>query len=309
MKVTKSTVFLPCLESRSTTRFQVAPTTWDLKPEKPQGLLQERSILRVGSACSCCCQGNRPASLESNHERRGSSARPPFSVSNWWNASQSEEVGGAGAGLAVSWARRSRGLASWLPGRGACRERSASSVVSVAGCLQLGKPRQLQLPPSSSAPVRWPLFLFVSPRAASVRLRWGRAGCASPAVSYGGSAGPRGWLGFVRAGPSHWRAARELGSAGLGQAPEEGLRAAAPRSLGSSGATKLQFPPLGSAAAFVLMSADWMDSFSSHSSAHLWCAFFLRWPAGGFEFDNPSGPIVEMGMFKAGRWAFLFVLK
>lgn len=55
------------------------------------------------------------------------------------------EAGGAGRGRAVSKGRRSHRLAPRLPGRGACRERTASSVVSVAGSLQLGKPRQLQL--------------------------------------------------------------------------------------------------------------------------------------------------------------------
>ena len=55
------------------------------------------------------------------------------------------EAGGGGSGTGSVGGRRSQRLAPRLPGRGACRERAARSVVSVAGSLQLGKPRQLPL--------------------------------------------------------------------------------------------------------------------------------------------------------------------
>lgn len=116
--------------------------------------------------------------------------------------------------------RRSCGLAPSLPGLGACWERSTSSVISVAGCLQLGKPRRTPAPHGSSAPVRWLLFLFLSPGAASVRVRRGLAGCANPAVPLGKSTGRLGRQGFVQAVTSHSRQRASSAPLGFGRGTE-----------------------------------------------------------------------------------------
>lgn len=80
---------------------------------------------------------------------------------------------------------------------------------------------------------------------------------------------PRGALRKVHwaSGPAGLCASRSLplagrARAGFGQTPGGGFGGAAtPQGLGSSGASRLAFPLLGSSASFVLMSADQMDSF------------------------------------------------
>lgn len=184
------------------------------------------------------------------------------------NQRRPEGGGRGGAGWAVSRERRSPCLAPRLPGHRASGEHRASSVVSVAGCLQLGKPRQTPASPSSSAPVRWLLFLFSRP----VLLP---CGGASPSVSPQQVRGAPGRRGFVRAVPSRSRAEMEPGS-------ETGARPSNSPGLGSPGAARLALPPLGSSLVWSAL------PFSPFVGGAPFCS-----DCGGFEMDSLTGPALR----------------
>lgn len=219
--------------------------------------------------------GNRLASFQYLHARAKATLLDLLSALAIGGARTNQRRSGGGAGRAVSRVRRSRCLAPRLPGHGASGERSASSVVSVAGCLQLGKPRQTPASPSSSAPVRWLLFLSSRP----VLLP---CGGASPAVSHSSAAGRRAGGALCEPFPpargQRWSRAPKRA---LGAATPQVWGAQAPRGLLS---LRLAVP----LSRWVTFTFQFSPSPMSTVSAPT---------CGDFETDNLTGPGLER-MFK-----------